>query len=184
MSTELCEAGTVSVDDDRSHWRSSRTWILVLSVGALLLGLAGCSQSSGDVLEKFRLEFPDCSYSDRTFSGTTDWPRPHVAMSFTTDRECADQYLKNHGVDLEDPSHWPTPGSGTVGGPTLPPDYPPFESDAMDQFKLKLDPKRQYDLYHFKTGAQAEFKVLLDPEGDRTGVYMESVAYGKVRGGS
>ncbi|MGW4162830.1 hypothetical protein [Streptomyces sp. NPDC004788] len=163
--------------------RPAKFWAaLALSVLSMPV-LAGCAgQSQEEVLREFALELPQCSTEDMTFSGSTDSSDIHLAMSFAVSRPCAEQYLKTHGVDLDVRLAWPG-GEVKDGNVAIRPTDPPFSADAMEQFKLSLDPKKTYDVYlGFRTPKEAEFKVLLVPSKDKVGLYMEATSLGCVRG--
>ncbi|MFF3430450.1 hypothetical protein [Streptomyces sp. NPDC002602] len=144
--------------------------------------VAGCgAEDRDDVLKGFQLELPPCPTENLTFSGQTSAPGIDLAMSFTASTSCVEQYLKDHHVDLSRPLYWPASGWDSVGGRKIPPTEPPFGPEHMKQFKLNLDASKKYKKYiGFRTPKDAEFRVLLDPEGSKTSLYMESRLPGRV----
>lgn len=165
--------------------RAGSAWRLV-ALSALAAPLVtGCAgESREEVLKAFELDLPACPTEVTTFSGTTSWPDTKLVMSFTVPKDCAEQYLTDHGVDLAKPIPWPAAAANTQGSVTISPTDPPFQDEAMKQFDLKLDPSKKYEVFRgFTTPKEAEFRVLLVPQGARTAVYMESGATGKVKRG-
>ncbi|MGI5451001.1 hypothetical protein ACQEVM_35555 [Streptomyces sp. CA-243310] len=166
--------------------RRSRT--AMFAVASCVLSIAfvgGCgAEDRDDVLKGFELELPTCPTENLTFSGQTSAPGIQLAMSFTASTSCVETYLKGHGVDLSRPLYWPASGWDVIGDHTFPPTEPPFEPEHMKQFKLDLDASKKYKMYiGFRTPKDAEFRVLLDPEGGNTSLYMESRSAGRVRMG-
>lgn len=163
--------------------RTGSAWRLVALSALAAQLVTGCaSESREELLRAFALELPACPTEVTSFSGTTSWPDTKLAMSLTVSKDCAEQYLKDHGVDMAKPIHWPASGPSIQGSVTLSPTDPPFQDKAMKQFDLTLDPSKRYDMFRgFTTPKEAEFLVLLVPEGARTAVYMESGATGKVK---
>ncbi|MEU9798968.1 hypothetical protein [Streptomyces sp. NPDC051000] len=161
----------------------SRTAKFTVASCALSIALVtGCgAEDRDDVLKGFQLQLPPCPTENLTFSGQTSAPGISLAMSFTAPTGCVEQYLKDHHVDLSHPLYWPASGWNSVGGRKIPPTEPPFTPESMKQFKLKLDPNKQYKKYiGFRTPKDAEFTVLLDPVGEMTSLYMESDLAGRV----
>ncbi|MEW2249870.1 hypothetical protein AB0907_21310 [Streptomyces sp. NPDC006975] len=150
----------------------------------VLLAATGCAHDSqGEVLQGFGLDMPACETERQTFSGTTSWPDSHLTMSFVAPKDCVERYLKDHGVDMASPQHWPAPGTDRIGTTTFSPTEPPFENDAMKQFDLQLDPGKQYDIYtDFRSSREARFDVLLIPRGEKTEVYMDMTSAGHAKG--
>ncbi|MFJ3235944.1 hypothetical protein [Streptomyces sp. NPDC086787] len=129
----------------------------------------------------FRLDLPPCQTENVTSSGDTSSMEARLALSFTAPKNCVTQYLKDHQVDVTNPVQWPRPAPSIMDGVALSPTRPPFTEGVMKQFHLTLDPHKKYATYHdFRTPKEAEFRVLLVPQGQKTAVYMESLVAGNV----
>ncbi|MEV6572890.1 hypothetical protein [Streptomyces sp. NPDC051577] len=159
---------------------AARSVVAFCALSAVLV--TGCGAEGRDeVLKGFQLELPPCQTENQTFSGQTSAPGIKLAMSFTASTSCVEQYLKDHQVDLSRPLYWPASGWDSVGGEKISPTEPPFRPESMKQFKLHLDAGKKYKKYiGFRTPKDAEFTVLLDPEGENTSLYMESRLPGRV----
>ncbi|MFE6846758.1 hypothetical protein [Streptomyces sp. NPDC057686] len=165
-----------------SGWRSRSAWYLVALCALSAPLVTGCAaESREDVLKAFDLELPTCQTENVTFSGQTSWPGTNLKMSFTAAKSCVEQYLTDHQVDLSNPIYWPAAAENRIGDNTFSPTRPPFEADAMEQFKLKLDPSKRYEMYiDFRTPKKAQFSVLLVPQGDQVSVFMASDLTGDI----
>ncbi|MEW2371452.1 hypothetical protein AB0940_19130 [Streptomyces sp. NPDC006656] len=161
---------------------SGPTRVLVTFWTLFAVLVTGCAaEGRKEALQGFQLELPPCQTENLTFSGQTSAPGVKLAMSFTAPTTCVEQYLKDHHVDLTTPIYWPASAWDTAGGERISPTAPPFKPETMKQFKLKLDPNKRYKRYiGFRTPKDAEFSVLLDPDGDQTSLYMESRLPGRV----
>ncbi|MCT9094355.1 hypothetical protein N4G70_36815 [Streptomyces sp. ASQP_92] len=159
---------------------SSRRTGLIWSLTALaVLTSASCSASREDLLKIFDLDLPGCRTTNMWSAGNKDWPQQHMLLRFTAPKVCVEQYLDDHGVSRDNPLHWPTGESGTFGDQKVSPTDPPFQPQSMKDFKLKLDPEKRYDLYNdFKTPTGAVFLVLVDPQGEQSTIYLDSVSLG------
>lgn len=167
-----------------------RPAVTILAVSALcLLTTTGCSTGKKDpraypgspggeslekVLNSFELQLPPCQVGGLGFSGTSQRSDANLSLSFRAPKECVDKFLEGHGVNVNDPIHWPY-GEAVTDGKKLSPTRPPFDKKDMKRYGWHFDPTRQYNSYiDFQTSNGASFKVVVDPERDQQTVYMRS----------
>ncbi|MER5809633.1 hypothetical protein ABT143_15790 [Streptomyces sp. NPDC002033] len=145
---------------------------------AALVLLSGCSlweRSREDLLNDFGLRLPECEVEDVGSTGSRNWGESEMRMHFLVPTPCAEQYLKDHGVDLSTVLTWPTQPV-TFEGKTYPGNPPPFDERVLKDLNLRLDPSRTYALSpDFATGNGSHFQVLWDSRGEKTAVYLVSV---------
>lgn len=168
--------------ENNAERRSGSAWLLI-ALSALSLPLVtGCAEESRqEVMQAFQLDLPPCQTEKETFSGQTSWPGPSLVLSFKAPKDCVNQYLKDHEADVTNPIQWPGSAESTMGDVKLSPTRPPFEDASMKQFHLELDPGKKYEIFTgFRTPKEAEFRVLLVPDGDDVTAYMESTTTGDV----
>lgn len=128
-------------------------------------------------MKSFQVELPPCDVEKVGFWGDSARSDQRLALSFTAPKVCIDQFLKNYGVKVEDPKHWPFGAwANSVDGRKVSPTEPPFAEKEIKQFDWNLDPGRQYNFYRdFHTPSGADFDVLVDPRDTKQTVYMRSV---------
>ncbi|MFD9571589.1 hypothetical protein ACFWBI_17260 [Streptomyces sp. NPDC059982] len=145
---------------------------------AALVLLSGCSlweRSREDLLNDFGLRLPECGVEDVGSTGARDFGESDMRLHFVAPTPCAEQYLKDHGVDFALASTWPT-SPVTVEGKTFPSAPPPFEKAVLRDLDLKLDSSKTYKLStRFATEKGGGFDVLWENRGEKTAVYLVSV---------
>ncbi|MFG3280440.1 hypothetical protein [Streptomyces sp. NPDC048111] len=158
---------------------TSRMGLVWAFTALAVLSSASCAASREDLLKIFDLDLPGCRTTDMWYKGDAGWPSQHMSLRFTAPKACVDQYLSDHGVSRDHPLHWPTGESGTFEGRQVTPTDPPFAPGRMKDFGLTLNPEKRYDLYNdFTTPTGAVFLVLVDPQGEQSTIYLDSVSLG------
>ncbi|WP_058041260.1 hypothetical protein [Streptomyces roseifaciens] len=124
------------------------SWLVVVPM------LGGCGHSRQEVLDVMYLKMPECPVKMLSYKADELWwPPATVEMSYTVPKSCMDDYLATQGVDdLGKPSlKWPSGWSGSNGDREIKPTDPPFPSETMKRFKLRLDASRTYPIHSFST---------------------------------
>jgi hypothetical protein len=156
----------------------------IVAVVAAALMLAGCGKEpdpraypgseSGvsweEATARYRISPPPCAVDDLRFDlqpRLTD----RLAFTFTAEKSCVDDYLKQYGVDPADPwLRWPADFSGR----------PPLYERTVQDLGWTFDPNVEHVVYSgFRTPDRwSSFDVVVRPGPDRETAYFLSKILG------